>query len=139
LCDKEEGGWGQYFHISGSSNFPAEGRQDNLVAKKYSQSPRPKDLEMSSMAEKSGFFGIGRKNRRYVRFGRLLLWWYGFRRNSELCAVWWPDSRRRVAKNGMTVKPPWRAPLYSEGYGRHRPFFRLFGWRLLPVSHESLS
>ena len=92
---------------------------------------------MARKDRKSGFFGIGRKEGRYVRAGRLLFWWYGFRRNSELCAVWWLDVRRRAALKGMTVKPPWCTPLYSEGYGRHRPFLRLLGWRLLPVRYEA--
>lgn len=47
--------------------------------------------------------------------------WYGFRRDSELCAVWWLDPKHRNATNGLTVKPPWCAPLYSEDYGKHRP------------------
>jgi hypothetical protein len=88
---------------------------------------------------------VGRKARvfqhwtqdgRYVRIGRLVLWWYGFRRDSELCAVWWLDPKHRNATNGLTVKPPWCTPLYSEDYGKHRPYLRLFGWRVLSIKHD---
>jgi hypothetical protein len=76
------------------------------------------------------------KEGRYVRIGRLVLWWYGFRRDSELCAVWWLDPKHRNATNGLTVKPPWCAPLYSEDYGKHRPYLRLFGWRVLSIKYD---
>lgn len=88
------------------------------------------------LAGKRGFFSIGRKEGRYLRVGRLVLWWYGFRRDSELCAVWWLDPKHRNATNGLTVKPPWCAPLYSEDYGKHRPYVRLFGWRLLSIKYD---
>ena len=87
------------------------------------------------MAGKRAFFSIGRKEGRYVRVGRLVWWWYGFRRDSELCAVWWLDPRYRHATNGLTVKPPWCAPLSSEEYVR-RPYVRLFGWRVLSVKYS---
>jgi hypothetical protein len=63
--------------------------------------------------------------------GRLVLWWYGFRRGSELGAVWWLDPGHRRALNGVTVKPPWCAPLYSEDYGKRR-----FGWRILSMKYD---
>ena len=88
------------------------------------------------LARKRAFFSIGRKEGGYVRAGRLVLWWYGFRRDSELCAVWWLDRKHRTATNGVTVKPPWCSPLYSEDYGKHRPYLRLFGWRVLSVKYD---
>ena len=69
--------------------------------------------ERLSLARKRAFFSIGRKEGAYVRVGRLVLWWYGFRRDSELCAMWWLDPKHRNATNGLTVKPPWCQPLYS--------------------------
>jgi hypothetical protein len=88
------------------------------------------------LAGKRAFFSIGHKEGRYVRIGRLVLWWYGFRRDSELCAVWWLDPKHRNATNGLTVKPPWCTPLYSEDYGKHRPYVRLFGWRVLSIKYD---
>jgi hypothetical protein len=88
------------------------------------------------LARKRAFFSIGRKEGRYARAGRLVLWWYGFRHDSELCAVWWLDGKHRNATNGVTVKPPWCSPLYSEDYGKHRPYLRLFGWRVLSVKYD---
>jgi|SRR4051794_15569388 hypothetical protein len=88
------------------------------------------------LARKRAFFSVGRKEGRYARAGRLVLWWYGFRRDSELCAVWWLDHKHRNATNGVTVKPPWCQPLYSEDYGKHRPYLRLFGWRVLSVKYD---
>jgi hypothetical protein len=92
--------------------------------------------ERLSLARKRAFFSIGRKEGAYVRVGRLVLWWYGFRRDSELCALWWLDPKHRNATNGLTVKPPWCPPLYSEDFGKHRPYLRLFGWRVLSVKHD---
>ena len=92
--------------------------------------------ERLSLARKRAFFSIGRKEGAYARVGRLVLWWYGFRRDSELCAMWWLDPKHRNATNGLTVKPPWCPPLYSEDYGKHRPYLRLFGWRVLSVKHD---
>jgi hypothetical protein len=92
--------------------------------------------EIVSLARKRGFFSIGQRDGRYLRCGRLVLWWYGFGRDSELCALWWLDARRRTAESGLTLKPPWCTPLYSEDYGNHRPYLRLFGWRLLSVKHD---
>lgn len=89
-----------------------------------------------SLAGKRGFFSIGRRDGRYIRAGRLVLWWYGFRRDSELCAFWWLDAACRTATNGLTLKPPWCSPLYSENYGKHRPYVRLFGWRLLSIKYD---
>ena len=83
------------------------------------------------LARKRAFFSVGRKEGRYVRVGRFVLWWYGFRRDSELCAAWWLDRKHRNATNGLTIKPPWCPPLYSEDYGKHRPYLRLFGWRVM--------
>jgi hypothetical protein len=88
------------------------------------------------LAGRHGFFSIGRREGRYLRVGRLVLWWYGFRRDGELCAMWWLDARRRTATNGLTLKPPWCSPLYSEDYGAHRPYVRLFGWRVLSIKHD---
>lgn len=88
------------------------------------------------LARKRAFFSAGRKEGRYVRTGRLVLWWYGFRRDSELCAVWWLDRKHRNATNGLAVKPPWCSPLYSEDYGKQRPYLRLFGWRVLSVKYD---
>jgi hypothetical protein len=88
------------------------------------------------LARKRAFFSVGRKEGRYARAGRLVLWWYGFRHDSELCAVWWLDRKHRNATNGLTVKPPWCQPLYSEDYGKHRPYLRLFGWRVLSVKYD---
>ena len=42
----------------------------------------------------------------------------------------------RNATNGLTVKPPWCTPLYSEDYGKHRPCLRLFGWRVLSIKYD---
>ena len=96
----------------------------------------PDGAERLSLARKRAFFSIGHKEGRYVRIGRLVLWWYGFRRDSELCAVWWLDPKHRNATNGLTVKPPWCTPLYSEDYGKHRPYLRLFGWRVLSIKYD---
>ena len=88
------------------------------------------------MVEKRWFFSVGRRqDGRYTRIGRLVLWWYGVS-DGELCAVWWLDARRRTVKVGLMVKPPWSAPLYSEVHGNHRPYFRLFGWRVLSINHD---
>jgi hypothetical protein len=94
------------------------------------------DANGVSLAGKRSFFSAGHKEGRYVRCGRLVLWWYGVRRESELCAIWWLDQRHRNATNGLTLKPPWCSPLYSEDYGKHRPYVRLFGWRLLSVKYD---
>lgn len=88
------------------------------------------------MAGKRPFLSAGYRKGRYVRLGRLVLWWYGFRRDSELGAVWWLDPGRRQAISGLTVKPPWCAPLYSEAYGKRRPCLRLFGWRVLSMKYD---
>ena len=88
------------------------------------------------LARKRAFFSVGRKEGGYLRAGRLVVWWYGFRRDSELCAVWWLDRKHRTATNGVTVRPPWCSPLYSEDYGKHRPYLRLFGWRVLSVKYD---
>ena len=88
------------------------------------------------LPRRRAFFSVGRKEGGYVRAGRLVLWWYGFRQDSELCAVWWLDRKHRTAANGVTVKPPWCSPLYSEDYGKHRPYLRLFGWRILSVKYD---
>lgn len=87
------------------------------------------------MAGKHAFFSVGYKEGRYVRTGRLVLWWYGIRQGSELCAVWWLDPRHRSATSGITVKPPWCAPLYSEGYGKRR-YVKLFGWRVFSIKYD---
>jgi hypothetical protein len=79
---------------------------------------------------------MGYREGRYFRVGRLVLWWYGFRQYSELCAARWLDARRRAAANGVTVKPPWCSPLYSEGYGKGWPYVRLFGWRVLSIKFD---
>jgi hypothetical protein len=50
--------------------------------------------------------------------------------------VWWLDAKHRSATNGLTVKPPWCTPLYSEDYGKHRPYLRLFGWRVLSIKYD---
>lgn len=88
------------------------------------------------LAGKRAFFSIGRKEGRYLRVGRLVLWWYGILHDSAFCAVWWLDPKHRNATNGLTVKPPWYAPRYSEDYGKHRPYVRLFGWRVLSVKYD---
>ena len=90
----------------------------------------------SSLAEKHAFFSIGQKDGRYLRCGRVVLWWYGFRRGSELCAMWRLDARLRTATTGFTLKPPWCTPLYSEGYDKQRPYVKLFGWRVLPIKYD---
>ena len=59
----------------------------------------PDGAERSSLARKRAFFSIGRKEGGYVRAGRLVLWWYGFRHDSELCAIWWLDAKHRNATN----------------------------------------
>lgn len=101
-----------------------------------SEHPKTAGAERIRLAGKRAFFSAGQKDGRYVRFGRLVLWWYGFRRDSELCAIWWLDARRRTGTNGLTIKPPWCSPLYSEDFGKHRPYLRLFGWRLLSIKHD---
>ena len=96
----------------------------------------PDGAEILPLPGKRAFFSIGHKEGRYVRAGRLVLWWYGFRRDSELCALWWLDPKHRNATNGLTIKPPWCTPLYSEDYGKHRPYLRLFGWRVLSIKYD---
>jgi hypothetical protein len=79
---------------------------------------------------------IGRKqDGHYARVGQLVLWWYGFA-DSEVCAVWWLDAKYRHAPSGLMLKPPWRAPLYSEIHGKRGLYLRLFGWRLLSIKHD---
>jgi hypothetical protein len=87
------------------------------------------------LAGKRAFLSIGRKEGRYLRVGRVVLWWYGLRSDSQLCAVWWLDSKYRHAASGLAVKPPWCTPLSSEQYGGRRPYVKLFGWRVLSAKH----
>jgi hypothetical protein len=106
------------------------------VGRMRANAQAPDGAEILQLAGKRAFFSAGHKEGRYVRAGRLVLWWYGFRRDSELCAVWWLDPKHRNATNGLTVKPPWCTPLYSEDYGKHRPYVRLFGWRVLSIKYD---
>jgi hypothetical protein len=76
------------------------------------------------VGRKAEIFAIGRNDGHYMRVGRAVQWWYGFRQASELCAVWWLDVGYRRATNGLSVKPPWCVP---------RTYLKLFGWRLLSI------